>query len=159
MKPGETTEAVRVLAPPPLVYLSFLAAGLALHFLWVKLSFFPQTWTGHAAGWPVMMVAVGLMNWGGLAMRRSGEHPDHGKPTKTLVTSGPFSFSRNPLYISLTLAYIGLSLVLNSYWPLPLLPLVLVIMNYRVIRREEAYLEELFGPDYRDYKAKVRRWL
>ena len=159
MKPGENTRAVRVLAPPPLVYLAFLAAGLAPHYLWVKLSFFPQGWIGHAAGWPIFLLGLLLLLWSSRTFARSGENIRIEKATNSLVTAGPFRFSRNPIYIGLTLAYIGLSLVFNSYWPLPFLPLVLAIMYFGVIKREEAYLEELFGQDYRGYKAQVRRWL
>ncbi len=157
--PGENTEAVRVLARPPLVYLSFLAAGLALHYLWVRLPFFPQGWIGHAAGWPIFLLGLLLLLWSARTFARSGENIRIEKPTNSLVATGPFRFSRNPIYLALTLAYIGLSLVFNSYWPLPFLPLVLVIMHYGVILREEAYLEELFGQDYRDYRANVRRWM
>ena len=159
MKPGENTQAVRVLAPPPLVYLSFLAAGLALHYLWVKLTFFPQGWIGHAAGWPIFALGILLLLWAARTFSRSGENIRIEKPTNSLVTAGPFRYSRNPIYLGLALAYIGLSLVFNSYLPLPLLPLVLVIMHFGVIRREEFYLEELFGQEYRDYTARVRRWL
>ena len=159
MKPGENTVAVRVLARPPLVYLAFWAAGLALHYLWVKLQFFPGVWIGHAVGWPLFLLGILLLLWAARTFSRSGENIRIEKPTNSLVTAGPFGFSRNPIYIGLTLAYIGLSLVFNSYWPLAFLPLVLVIMHYGVIRREAVYLEELFGPVYRDYKAKVRLWL
>ena len=159
MKPGENTEAVRVLARPPLVYLSFLAAGLAPHYLWVKLTFFPQGWIGHAVGWPVFFLGVLLLLRASRTFARSGENIRIEQPTNSLVTAGPFRFSRNPIYIGLTLAYIGLSLVFNSYWPLLFLPLVLGIIHFGVIQREETYLEELFGQQYRDYKGKVRRWL
>ncbi len=159
MKSGENTQAVRVLAPPPLIYMAFVAAGLALHYLWVKLQFFPQEWIGHAAGWPVFALGFLLLLWSARTFARRGENIRIEKPTNSLVTGGPFRFSRNPIYLALTLAYIGLSLVFNSYWPLPFLPLVLVIMHFGVIRREEAYLEELFGQDYQDYRARVRRWL
>ena len=159
MKPCENTEAVRVLAPPPLIYLSFLAAGLALHYLWVKLPYFPQGWIGHAAGWPIFALGLLLLLWCIRTFSRSGENIRIEKPTHALAAGGPFRFSRNPIYMGLTLAYIGLSLVFNSYWPLPFLPLVLVIMHFGVIKREEAYLEGLFGQDYRTYRAEVRRWL
>jgi protein-S-isoprenylcysteine O-methyltransferase Ste14 len=159
VKPGENTEAVRVLAQPPLVYLSFLAAGLALHYLWVNLHFFPAGWIGHAAGWPTFFLGLLLLLWSARTFSGSGENIRIEKPTNSLVTSGPFRFSRNPIYIGLTLAYIGLSLVFNSYWPLPFLPPVLIIIYYGVIKLEETYLEELFGQDYRDYRSQVRRWL
>ena len=122
-------------------------------------TFFSAGWIGHAAGWPTFFLGLLLLLWSVRTFSRSGENIRIEKPTNSLVTAGPFRFSRNPIYIGLTLAYVGLSLVFNSYWPLPFLPPVLVIMHYGVIKREEAYLEELFGPDYRDYRSQVRRWL
>ena len=164
MKPGENTKganarAVRVLAPPPLIYLAYLAVGVALHYLWFQLPIFPLGWMGHAVGWPLFVLGFLLLLWASRIFSRSGEDVRIEKPTNALVTSGPFRFSRNPIYIGLTLAYVSLSLIFNSYWPIPLLPPALVTMHYGVIRREEAYLEGLFGQDYRDYKARVRRWL
>ena len=159
MKPGENTEPVRVLARPPLIYLAFLAAGVALHYLWIELPVFPQGWIGHAAGWPIFALGLLLLLWSARTFSSSGEAIQIEKPTNSLVSTGPYRFSRNPIYLALTLAYIGVSLVFNSYWPLPFLPLVLVIMHFGVIQREEAYLEKLFEQDYRHYGAKVRRWL
>ena len=70
-----------------------------------------------------------------------------------------FRFSRNPLYLSLTLLFTGLSLVMNSLWGLVVLVPVLVVMHVGVIRREERYLEAKFGESYRQYCSEVRRWL
>ncbi|MFI5210728.1 MAG: methyltransferase family protein, partial [Gemmatimonadales bacterium] len=68
-------------------------------------------------------------------------------------------FSRNPMYVGMTLLYLGIALWANSLWPLLLLPAVLVVMRRGVIAREEAYLERRFGDEYRSYRARVRRWL
>jgi protein-S-isoprenylcysteine O-methyltransferase Ste14 len=81
------------------------------------------------------------------------------KPTTKIVTDGLFRFSRNPIYVSDMLLYVGLSLALNAWWALALTPVVVWIMNTGVIAREEVYLEHKFGNDYRQYKQQVRRWL
>jgi protein-S-isoprenylcysteine O-methyltransferase Ste14 len=73
--------------------------------------------------------------------------------------SGPFRFSRNPLYLALTLLYLGLTLALNTWWGIVLLVPVLIIMHWGVILREERYLEQKFGESYRQYRSKVRRYL
>ena len=159
MKPGENTEPVRVLARPPLIYLAYLAAGLALRYLWLQLPVFPHGWIGHAAGWPIFALGLLLLLWSARTFSSSAEAIQIEKPTNSLVSTGAYRFSRNPIYLALTLAYIGLSLVFNSYWPLLLLPLILVMMRFGVIQREEAYLEDLFEQVYRDYEANVRRWL
>jgi protein-S-isoprenylcysteine O-methyltransferase Ste14 len=80
------------------------------------------------------------------------------KPS-TLVTSGPYRFSRNPMYVALTLVYLGVAGTRNEIWPLLLLPLVLVYVNFLVIPFEERRLDAVFGEAYEAYGARVRRWL
>jgi protein-S-isoprenylcysteine O-methyltransferase Ste14 len=81
------------------------------------------------------------------------------KPTTAIIQSGPFRITRNPLYLSMILLYVGIALVMNTVWPLLLLPLVLLIMHRGVILREERYLEQKFGDEYISYRSRVRRWL
>jgi protein-S-isoprenylcysteine O-methyltransferase Ste14 len=84
---------------------------------------------------------------------------DPRKPSTTIVTDGPFRRTRNPGYIALTLVYIGVSLRTNRRWPLVLLPAVIAALDRGVVRREERYLRDRFGDDYREYERRVRRWL
>jgi len=81
------------------------------------------------------------------------------KPSISLVTSGPYRFSRNPLYVALTLIYAGLTMLLNSWWGFLLLAPVLSVLHIGVVRREEAYLERKFGDEYPAYKGSVRRYI
>jgi protein-S-isoprenylcysteine O-methyltransferase Ste14 len=81
------------------------------------------------------------------------------KPTTALVTEGPFRYSRNPIYVALTLLYVGVALLVNVWWILLLVVPVLLVIRYGVIAREEAYLTRKFGEAYRQYTAQVRRWL
>jgi protein-S-isoprenylcysteine O-methyltransferase Ste14 len=81
------------------------------------------------------------------------------KPANTLQTTGIYSISRNPMYISLLLIYIGLSFLIGSWWNFILLPFLIMIVQEYVIKREERYLERTFGNQYSDYKSKIRRWL
>ncbi len=69
------------------------------------------------------------------------------KPTNTIISTGPFAFSRNPMYLSLTLLTVGIALVVNTVWPVVFLPAGLIFVHYGVIRREE------------QYQARVRRWI
>jgi protein-S-isoprenylcysteine O-methyltransferase Ste14 len=82
-----------------------------------------------------------------------------GRASTTLVTWGPYRFSRNPMYVSLTLAYVGEAAMLAHVWPLVLLPLTLAYVQWIVIPVEEGRLTEVFGPEYERYRAKVRRWV
>jgi protein-S-isoprenylcysteine O-methyltransferase Ste14 len=81
------------------------------------------------------------------------------KPTISIVTSGPFRITRNPLYVGVTLIYCGLSLVSNTWWCFVLLVPVLLLIHFGVVTREESYLERKFGDGYREYRARVRRYL
>jgi hypothetical protein len=76
-----------------------------------------------------------------------------------LITDGPYRFSRNPGYVSLTMLYLGLGILLDNGWVLILVVPVLVVMDRWVIRREDRHLEARFGDDFRRYRARVRRWL
>lgn len=153
----ERTHDQRVIAPPPLIYAATLLVGIGVH-LWAPLRFFSETWVGHAAGWPPLTAALLVGLWAVRAMSRAGEHPDFGRPTGTVVTSGPFAYSRNPLYLSLTLVYVGIALVVNTAWPVIFLPVAVGLTHYGVIIREEHYLERRLGDEYLRYRARVRRW-
>ena len=80
-------------------------------------------------------------------------------PAPRLVEDGPYRFTRNPMYLSLALVYLGVTALINSLWPLLLFPPVIWIISTFVIAREEAYLERKFGATYLEYKKRVRRWL
>jgi protein-S-isoprenylcysteine O-methyltransferase Ste14 len=80
-------------------------------------------------------------------------------PTTTIVDTGPYRFTRNPIYLGIFLGLVGLAIAFDSLWPLvTLVPFTLVI-RYGVVAREEAYLERKFGHAYRRYRSRVRRWL
>jgi protein-S-isoprenylcysteine O-methyltransferase Ste14 len=81
------------------------------------------------------------------------------KPTSALVVDGPYRYSRNPIYLADALIYIGISVVIDTLWPILLLPIALAVLQQGVIAREERYLERKFGDQYRQYQASVRRWL
>ena len=81
------------------------------------------------------------------------------KPTTRIITTGPYRFSRNPSYVSLTMLYLGIAIAADSVWVLAGLIPTLVVMHYGVILREEEYLEAKFGEEYLRYKRSVPRWL
>ena len=81
------------------------------------------------------------------------------EPTTAIVTSGPYRFSRNPIYVGFVCTVIGLPLALGNYWGLIISPAMLYYFNELIIKYEEAYLEKKFGAVYTGYKSRVRRWL
>ena len=78
---------------------------------------------------------------------------------RQLVTAGIYRLSRNPMYVSLALVYLGIACWVNSVWILLLTVAVLVVVDQGIIKREEQYLEQKFGGEYLRYKSEVRRWI
>ncbi|WP_407295067.1 methyltransferase family protein [Stutzerimonas zhaodongensis] len=148
--------SARAVPPPPLIYLVFIgcAWGLAR---WVPLDL-PALELTVYAGWASITVGIALMLWSAVEMfrHRTTINP-YGKPS-SLLQSGPFRFSRNPIYLGDTLIYCGIGLLLHSVWPWLLLPLLVACMQRTVIVHEERLLLRLFGDDYRIYRRRVRRW-
>lgn len=154
---GTQNDHPDVVALPPFIYLAFLAAGLVLEFFWRTHVFTP---TVRLTIGPLLFVAGMLLGFRAYrAFQRAETNVEVYKPANALVTTGPYRYTRNPIYISLTLAYIGGALLADSLWVLGLLVPVLAIIHYGVILREEQYLRSKFGATYERYQAAVRRWL
>jgi protein-S-isoprenylcysteine O-methyltransferase Ste14 len=81
-----------------------------------------------------------------------------GSLSSHLVTRGPYRICRNPMYVSLIVAYLGEAAILGQLWPVLLLPFTVAYLHWIVIPLEEARLAEVFGEGYQQYRARVRRW-
>jgi membrane protein DedA with SNARE-associated domain/protein-S-isoprenylcysteine O-methyltransferase Ste14 len=153
----QATSGIRF--PPPLIYAGAFVVGYALH-RFVPLRPWAEAGTvQRAVGWCLVAVWVPLSVSAVFLFRRAGTTPNPFKPTTALVLYGPYRFTRNPMYLGLAALYLGLTLLVNSLWPLLLFPAVIALIQTQVIAREEAYLEARFGEEYRAYKARVRRWM
>ena len=102
---------------------------------------------------------MALAVWFARTMRSADTTLRIDKPVSSLVEDGPFRYSRNPGYLSLTMLYTGIAILRNALWAILLLPLVLYVMKREVIEREERYLQRTFGEEYLAYKRRVRRWV
>ena len=155
---AEAQHGARVIyIPPPLYYAAGLAAGMAINGV-VALPLHGRPATA-VAGLTVAALGLTLAFTGVAAVirHRTTIVPHH--PVATLLTGGAYRLSRNPMYTGLAIAYLGLTLLFGSWWPLTLWPLVIVAVRQLVIRPEERYLTRRFGQTYADYQARVRRWL
>lgn len=153
------TDGPGVRFPPPLVYVAGLALGIAVgRFLNLPDLGFRPNIRNLLGGVIVLAGLVVSFASAGLFLRRGTAIIPY-KPATSLVTSGIYRWTRNPMYVSLALIYAGLAVLLNSLPALVLLPLVLATIQLQVIAREEAYLERAFGDDYLVYKNRVRPWI
>lgn len=143
--------------PPPLLYAAGLGAGFLLQVL-VPLGSWPGT-MGIILALPFLVFGVGLCAWSIGLFRRFRTSLVPIVPSTALVTQGPYRLTRNPMYLGLALVYAGVASWFQLSWGLLLLPVVLILVYYLVIVREERYLERKFGEAYVKYKAQVRRWL
>jgi protein-S-isoprenylcysteine O-methyltransferase Ste14 len=142
---------------PPLVYLISLVSGAVIQ-LATPFPFLPGT-LAVLLGAPLVGVAVVLFAYSVTTFRAAGTPVPARKPTTMIVRTGPYRFSRNPIYLAFSLLQLGISLWVNSVWLLATLAGAVALIHYVVIPREERYLERRFGAQYLDYKASVRRWL
>jgi len=106
-----------------------------------------------------MAISAAFARWAFVTLRRAGTSANPYQPSVALTTTGPFRFSRNPIYLAMTGLYLGTSLLVNSVWPLLLFAPLMLVMHHGVILKEERYLSATFGEAYAAYKSGVRRWL
>ncbi|HEX4309423.1 MAG TPA: isoprenylcysteine carboxylmethyltransferase family protein [Acidobacteriaceae bacterium] len=156
------TNPVRLLlrVPVPWVFVLAYLIGLIPQHLLPRRSITASaahsiTLIGVAVFIPGAIVAA----WGLLLFHRGRTTTTPGESSRTFVTRGPYRFTRNPMYIGLTLAYLGEAGYLHQVWPLAFLPFVLAYLNWTVIPLEESRLSATFGIAYNDYRARVRRWI
>jgi protein-S-isoprenylcysteine O-methyltransferase Ste14 len=155
---NDTATTAQVIIRPPLAWALAVIAGLALDWL-VPLPFLPADLD---AGWPgalVFALALGLAVWAIVTITRAGSNVPTNRPTTTIVESGPYRFTRNPIYLGMFGGQIGLAIAFDNLWLLLMLVPFALVIRYGVVAREEAYLERKFGDLYRDYRLRVRRWL
>jgi protein-S-isoprenylcysteine O-methyltransferase Ste14 len=143
--------------PPPMYYGAAFVGGMLLRSLTVPWSIGGQPATSVLGG-AILAGGAGLALTGVSAVFRHHTTivPHH--PVSALVTTGPYRWTRNPMYTGLAFAYVGGALLAGTWWPLATLPLALLAIRRLVIAPEERYLTEAFGDAYSDYQARVRRW-
>jgi protein-S-isoprenylcysteine O-methyltransferase Ste14 len=145
--------------PPPFVYVAGVLAGWLLNRRWRL----PVTGGGSSvreALAVVLMVAwlaISVAAFAAFRRQRTTIIPN--RPASAVVTDGPYRYTRNPMYVSLIALYLALALLMNTWWPIILLPVVILVIDRAVIAREERYLSSAFPDAYGPYSARVRRWV
>ena len=155
--PPDGEDVAGVIAPPPLIFAvpGTIAALVGRAF---PVHVMPQPFA-LTLGVVLTVAGIGLNAWAMPKFRQAQTSVIPYKPTTAIIATGPYSVTRNPIYLGMTLLYIGITLIVNTIWPLVLLPFVLAVMQRGVIEREERYLERKFGDEYLSYKSRVRRWI
>ena len=154
---GQEPVNPRIFPLPPVVLLLFLAGGYGLQ------RFFPIGGGERAiesviAGYALMALAFAIAVFAARELARARTAIHAGKPAAALVRTGVFARSRNPIYLSFVFFMVGFGLATANPWMIILAPLFILYVQERIIKREECYLTQRFGPDYLDYRKGVRRW-
>jgi protein-S-isoprenylcysteine O-methyltransferase Ste14 len=155
---GATPEVANLgMVRPPLVYGAAIVTGLLVELGW-PLSFLPSV-VAALLGSFLVVIAVVLFSYSIRIFRAAGTPVRGNKPTSVIVRTGPYRFSRNPIYLAFSIFQLGIASCVNSLWLIATLLGAVALMAWVVIPREERYLERRFGADYLAYKRSVRRWL
>ena len=141
---------------PPLVLLAAITLGVVLNLIW-PLPFIPAAMV--LAGPVILIAAVLLFVLSVREFRATRTSVRGNERTTAIVRTGPYRFSRNPIYLGFVLFLLGLALLLNNLWLLVALAAFASFISIIVIPREEEFLERNFQAEYSEYKASVRRWL
>jgi protein-S-isoprenylcysteine O-methyltransferase Ste14 len=146
--------------PPPLLYVAALLLAHALDVRWPIVQ--PSAaWQNGLRWFGLALIVAGFGHAASaiaLFVRSRTTIVPHHRSSK-LVVRGAYRWTRNPMYVGLTLAYLGVAAVLLSPWALPLLAVPLYVMQQHVIPMEERLLKDAFGEAYVQYRTHVRRWL
>jgi protein-S-isoprenylcysteine O-methyltransferase Ste14 len=157
MTSGETRDLPRVLAPPPVFYGGFMILGLALdRIIVLRLPSGNARWV---IGVVWIVASVALLAWALRAFAKHNTSINLYRETRALITGGPFGYTRNPLYVALTMLHIGVALLFGGVWMLLLVVPALALTHWKVVLPEEHYLMSRFGAEYLDYCERVRRWV
>ena len=142
---------------PPVLLLMAVVLMVVLHYVLPVARWLAWPWRALGALPIAMALLVGF--WGAVQFRRHDTTIIPFEQSTALIAEGPYRYSRNPLYLSMTLILVGLWILLGSLSPAVVVPLFVWWISSRFIANEERHLEAQFGRTYLEYKTKVRRWL
>lgn len=155
---SDQPDAPNVVIHPPIALAIALVLAFALNWFW-PLPFVPPAIPHIQVGVLLVIGMLLIIRWAVVTFRKARTNILTSQATTAIVATGPFAYSRNPIYFGALIGMIGAAFAFDSLWFLAALVVIWFVLRYGVIAREETYLERKFGAPYLDYKAKVRRWL
>ena len=147
----------KVLMPPPVFFLIHLVIGFSINYL-LPLQIVADG--GRLkSGFIFMGLSLILFVWSVATFKKFRNDPNPYVEDKLVITSGPYRFTRNPIYMAMIIFVVGTGILFNNWWIVLLVVPSLIILSEKIVKKEEEYLTEKFGEEYREYRRKVRRWL
>ena len=151
--------AARVRFPPPLVFLGGILLGIACAYLLLPAPAPVGRAVSLGGGLALLIAGLAIIASARIHFTRTGQSPIPWKPTPSLILRGPYRFTRNPMYVGMTLIELGIGLAVDNLWISAFALPALVVVHFIAVRPEERYLSEKFGDSYKAYLAQVRRYL
>ena len=146
-----------VFFPPPLVFIIAIILGYLLEKLISPVTLHSYLWV--LLGSTGIIISVAVLCYALFSYIKAKTHIQPWRPTTHLITTGLYKYSRNPIYLSFFVLTVSIGLVLSTFWITLLAVLSAWVIQTYVIKREEAYLEQVFSDDYIEYQRRVNRWL
>lgn len=157
MNPQNGTDHPDIIAFPPAIFIGCVAISGLLHLvLPLRMMWYPAA---LVIGIVLALVSLTLGIWAERVMKATGTNVRPNLPSLKIVSSGPYRFTRNPMYLSLCLLQLAWGFLLNDWIPLAFAFAMALVLHFGVILREEKYLESKFGEEYVTLKQSVRRWI
>lgn len=148
-----------VYIPPPIFFITtFVAAVFIQRWLPINWGFFDSK-LANAIGVFILFIGFLFVIPALYRFAKSKNTVITVKPANTLQTSGIYAISRNPMYVSLLLLYLGFTCIIGNWWNIILAPILVLVVQEYIIKREERYLDQRFGQAFKNYKLRVRRWI
>jgi protein-S-isoprenylcysteine O-methyltransferase Ste14 len=155
---SDQADAPNVVIHPPIALAIALVLAFALNWFWPQ-PFVPPAIPHIQLGVLLVIGMLLIIRWAAVTFRKARTNILTSQAATTIVATGPFAFSRNPIYVAALIGMAGATIAFDSLWFIAALVVIWIVLRYGVIAREESYLERKFGAPYLDYKSKVRRWL
>jgi protein-S-isoprenylcysteine O-methyltransferase Ste14 len=157
--PPQTPSAAKVRVLPPFVFAGSFVTAVLITIVVHDWGIYRYQGVRAVLGALLLITAAALLATCLRSMRRTGQNPSPKTPTPSLIVTGPWKWSRNPIYLGMTIFEAGLGFTMNNLWIVLASFIALAIVHRTAVLPEEAYLTALFGDAYREYQQRVRRYL
>lgn len=149
----------RVRFPPPLIFFACILLGMGFQYAVTPAPVPVARPISAMGGVVILLIGLGIIASARILFMRTGQHPAPWRPSPELILKGPYRFTRNPMYLGITLLELGLGLAVNNLWIALFAAPALLAVHFIAVLPEERYLSEKFGESYKAYLTQVRRYL
>jgi protein-S-isoprenylcysteine O-methyltransferase Ste14 len=157
-EPSPPERGANVRFPPPLIFVISLLIGIGMYYAVAAFPVPVDRTLSAICGLLIVVAGVAIVASARIHFSRTGQSPIPWKPSPELILQGPYKFTRNPMYVGVTIIQIGLGVGFNNLWIALFAPLALLTVHFVAVLPEERYLSEKFGDSYKTYLTRVRRY-